>query len=309
MTATVFFTGGNELATLTNLFTVSGTPTDPTTISCVITDPVGTAVTHTFAGTAPADITRTSAGLYALNIPCVTTGLWSYVWIGTGAASDIQAGTWTVNPVFLERFYCSVEELKDRLKITASTEDLSLQMAVQSAARWIEGCTGRYFWQGNDTRTYVPYDIYEQPLDDIVSVTTFKCDFDGDGVFEQTWTQGTDYQLTFDGHEFNQNVTGEARPYTRARVINAAGGGRFFPFVWPFSPMNRIQVTGVFGWPAVPLAVKQAALMVATDFYKMKDAPFGVAGSAEFGMVRISAGAAAWSLLCPYISPRRKVGL
>ena len=43
----------------------------------------------------------------------------------------------------------------------------------------------------------------------------------------------------------------------------AITGGKLFPYVWQWSHLDRIQVTGVFGWPAVPLAVKQAALIAA----------------------------------------------
>lgn len=310
MSATIFYTGSSEIATLTNTFSVSGTPTDPTTISCIITDPTGAQTTHTYAGASPADITRTGVGAYQLLIPCTITGVWSFEWVGTGSATDIQAGTWTVQPLPDQKLYISVEEIKDRLRINDTADDMSLQFAVQSACKWIEGHCGRYFWQGADTRTYVPYDIYELPLDDLVSVNTFKCDFDGDGVFEQNFVQGTDYELGTSRYEFNQLATGEQRPFTVARIINAAGGGKFFPFTWPFSRLDRIQIVGQWGWPAVPFGVKQAALQLATDFYKFKDAPFGLAGSADLGVVHVSAD---WmtimTLLNPYISYRRKVGI
>ena len=38
-----------DTVTLTNTFKVSGTATDPTTISLVVTDPAGTATTYTYA--------------------------------------------------------------------------------------------------------------------------------------------------------------------------------------------------------------------------------------------------------------------
>src|SRR5262249_31365326 len=142
------------------------------------------------------------------------------------------------------------------------------------------------FWRATDTRTYVPQTMYGQQTDDIVSVTTFKVDFDGDGVFEQTWTQNTDYALTVAPGAYNQGALGEQWPFTGYAVI---GTGKFLPFVWPWSHQDRIQITGVFGWPAVPLAVKQAALIAAADLFKLKDAPFGVAGFGEFGVVRVGA--------------------
>ena len=43
-----FVTG--DTVTLSNTFKVSGTATDPSTITLVITDPAGTATTYTYAG-------------------------------------------------------------------------------------------------------------------------------------------------------------------------------------------------------------------------------------------------------------------
>jgi hypothetical protein len=306
----VFFTGNAEIATLSNTFTLSGTPTDPTTVACVVTDPNGIAVTHTFAGAVPADITKTGTGVYQLLIPCVTTGLWSFVWIGTGAVSDIQAGTWTVNPVGLSQFYTSVEEVKDRLKVTTTADDLSLQMAVQAATRWVEQHCGRHFFQLNETRTYAPENIYELHIDDLVTLTSMSVDYDGDGVYETTWVQDVDFQLMQLGSNFNQFDSGEPNPFGVIRAINQAGAGKFFPFVWPYSRLNRIQIIGVWGWPVVPYAVRQAALTVAAEFYKLKDAPFGIAGTSEFGNVRVPSGMGlAMDLLCGYIHPRRAIGI
>ena len=310
MPATVFFqnTAGDDIATLTMTFVnSSGVPTDPTVATCVITDPTGASVTHTVGGgPSPNDITHVGTGVFQLLVGSTIIGLWSFNWDGTGTASDLTAGTWTVNPAAtINQFYTSVEEVKDRLNITDALSDFQLQVAVQSAARAIEGMTGRFFYRLTETRVYEPYGIYDLPVDDVVSVTTLKTDEDGDGVFETTWTVGTDYQLVI-GDEFNTGVTGEQRPYNRIRTT----GNRIFPFTWPFSRADRIQIVGVWGWPAVPFAVKTATMQVAAELFKLKDSPFGLAGSSEFGMVRLGrANPYVVKLLTPYISPQRKVGV
>lgn len=315
MGATLFFQnqGGNDIATLGMTFSnASGQPTDPTTVSCVITDPTGTATTHTFGGASPADITKVSQGVYSLDIPSTIVGLWGFVWVGTGAASDIQPGTWTVHPAStLNRYYTSVEEVKDRLHITDTDSDFQLETAVQSAANWVDRHCGRHFWQVTETRTFTPYDIYEQPIDDLVSVTAFATDTDGDGVFENVWTQGVDYELTYSMWEFAQLSDGEQRPFTNVRAINAVGGGKFFPYTWAFSRLDRIQITGTWGWPQVPFAVKNATTQAATELFKLKDTPFGLAGTSELGIMRIprSGNPYVSNLLAPYIHPRRKVGV
>lgn len=313
MGATVFFqdAGGDDIATLQNTFQVNGVATDPTTVSCVITDPTGAATTHTFGGALPADITKISTGLYQLLIGCTIVGMWSFVWIGTGVASDIQPGTWTVNPAAtINQFYTSVEEVKDRLNITDTQSDLQLTLAVQAAARSIESYCGRHFYQSVQTRTYMPYTLYELPIDDLVSVTSFAVDTTGTGVFDQTWTQNVDYELEVGPGEFNVQGSGEARPYTQVRAINASGGGKFFPFVWPFSRLDRVQIVGVWGWPSVPFGVKQAAIQVASEYFKLKDSPFGLAGTSEFGVVRVpKINPYVAKLLVHYISPKRAVGV
>src|SRR5215471_5715920 len=293
MSATVFYTDANEFATLQNIFKVNGVPTDPTTVTLTITDPTGAVTTPS--------VTHSGTGTYTANIACTVVGIWTYLWEGTGTASDAVAGTWTVTTVALNQRYCSVEELKSRLGITDTADDLELQLAVEAASRSVDEVTRRYFWRGTATRTYIPESIYYQSTDDLVSVTALAVDRDGDGVYEETWTQGTDYQLQVAPGRFNPAAKGESWPYTGFNIV----GPKFIPVTWPWSHLDRIQVVGVFGWPAVPLAVKQAALITAADLYRLKDAPFGVAGFGEFGAVRIQANPRVMSLLQRYVKGER----
>ena len=294
MSATVFFQSADEIATLTNVFEVNGVPTDPTTVTLTITDPTG--------ATSSPTVTRTSTGTYTAGIACTVAGVWSYLWEGTGNASDAIAGTWTVGPVTSNQLYCTVEELKSRLGITDTSDDFELTIAVDGACRAIDEITGRYFWRGTDVRTYEPESIYEQQFDDVVSITTFKVDFDGDGVFEQTWAQGTDFALTVSPGQHNPAAKGESWPYTGIQVINTS---HFIPFVWPLSHRDRIQITGVFGWPAVPKNVKTASLLAAAQIFRIKDAPFGIAGFGEMGVVRVQAMPQVMWLIKRYITGQR----
>jgi hypothetical protein len=51
-----------------------------------------------------------------------------------------------------------------------------------------------------------------------------------------------------------------------------------------------VKVTGIFGWPSVPAAVKQAALIQAGAIWSSRTAPFGVIGSQDLGgVLRMSA--------------------
>jgi hypothetical protein len=310
VSATVFFDDINEIALISNTFTSSGTPADPTTVSCVVTEPAGVSVTHTYAGAAPADIVKVSTGKYTLSVPCSPSvtgidGLWSFVFIGTGAVQDVQPGTWRVLPETVGNFYCGLEELKDRLGITDSADDSSAQMAIQAASSWISEYCGQPFYRVTESRTFRPYSIWELPVDPVVSVSALAVDTVGNGIFDQAWTQNVDYQLIVGHNEYNINAAGVARPYRRVQVLQA---GKWFPFVWPYSHLDRIQITGIWGWPAVPPPVSQAALVLAAQFFKEKDAPFGVAGVSDFGVVKVQTNPWVVELLRPYINARRKVG-
>lgn len=303
MTAQVFWQGSAEIATLSNTFAVNGVATDPGTVSLVVTDPLGTATTYAYGGLGT--ITKVATGEYSQQVACVTDGLWSYVWIGTGACSDITPGTWTVLPVTLGQRYCSMEQLKSRLKILNSDDDLELQLAIGTAARSVNDFCGRFFWNETGTRTYAPEDIYTQRVDDLVSVSSLATDWDGDGIYETTWTP-SDYQLEVFRHRYNQSASGEAWPYT---IIRAMGqiSGKYFPYVWPWTHQDRVQVTGTWGWPAVPENVRHAALVLAVDWFKLKDAPFGISGAAEYS-IRVMPGSQAYGLLARYVSGM-KVGV
>ena len=282
---TVFFEGASELATLTNTFTVAGVPTDPTTITLLVTDPTGTSNTYTFAG---GQITRTSAGVYTKDIPCTLAGTWTYKWTGTSAASDISAGTWEVQETALGRLYCTVEMLKSRFKDTRTVDDLEYHSACFTASRAIEQYCGRVFYRtASQARSFNPTDEYclELPaFSDLVSVSTFKTDNSGDGVYETTWA-ASDYQLlTADGSP-NVDIGPEQRPYTNVRAL-----ARTFPMVYsPTARNDRIEITGVWGWPAVPWSIKQAAAIVAAETFKLKDAPgMAVQGYEDFEISALS---------------------
>ena len=315
MTATVFYDSADELATIKAVFVnSSGVNTDPTTVSCVVTDPSGNQVTHTYNGASPADITRTGAGSYQLQVPASpqvagVDGLWGYVFIGTGTVTDVQPGTWRVLPAAISQlWYIGLEEFKDRLGITDDADDYAAQTSIAASAGWINEHCKRHFNRVTETRTFVPHDIYELAVDDIVpgAAITLSVDYDGDGIYEQAWTLGTDYQLDYARDRFNLTSTGIARPYNKVRVINS---GRTFPFLWPFAPLNRVQINTTWGWPQVPWQVAEGNRILAADLFRMKDAPFGIAGMADIGAARISANPWLSEMLLPFVSGRNKVGV
>jgi hypothetical protein len=290
VSATVFFNSSSELATLTNTFTVNGTATNPTTTTLTVTSPTNVVTT-------PAT-TNPSTGVFTADITCNEEGEWQYVWTGTGAATDTIAGTWTVYDTELGNLYCPIQAVKSRLGITNSNSDSELHAACFAVSRWIEKYTERVFYQTLSTvRTFVPRDLYCVRLPefcDLVSVTSLKTDTAGDGSFALTWN-AADYQLL----PYNTFAAPEQQPYTEIRAV----GGKTFPALYTYGVPRRrdvVQITGIWGWPKVPYGVRQAALILAADTFKLKDAPFGIEGGPDFGATTVGENRRAMKFLDPY---------
>lgn len=267
MGSTVFYEGSAELATLTNTFSVSGTATDPTTISLAVTDPTGTTTTYTHAG---GTITKTATGIYTKDIACATAGTWSYVWTGTGTASDVIAGTWNVVEAPGSDLYCTPEQLKSGTGLTDNNDDREILDACRSVSRWIDGHCNRVFARRALTWLVDPCGPYSIKVPDLVSVTTLKTDNDADGTFEVTWS-ASDYEL----QPVNAALEVEPQPYTSI----AAVGSQLFPVrVLRHGRPPRAQIAGVFGWPSLPSGISTAAGLLATDYLNAGGMKFGVMG-------------------------------
>lgn len=286
MSATIFYSAAAELATCSNTFKVSGTPTDPTAVVLTITNPAGLVTTYNWPG-GPNTLTRTGAGSFTQDVPCTTTvdGIWTGVWTGTGAASDVATFAWATQSTALNFSYCTADELKSRLQITGTADDSEIALAVAGASRAIDRYTGRYFYRVTDTLTYVPDDLYSTCTDDLVSVTTLATDPAGtapqSGTFPVVWPAGS-FQLL----PYNPGDPGEPWPYTKIRAV----GGLTFPWVVPKILMraDRVQVTGVFGWPTVPQVIRSMTLQVAAELFRGKDAPTGGGAPGEFAVAVIT---------------------
>ncbi len=160
--------------------------------------------------------------------------------------------------------YLTLEEFKANSGLSEVPVDAFAQVAIDAAEEAIESYCGRVFTQsGTVTRYYTPDDQLEVPVDDLVTAATVLTDDDGDGTYETTWAS-TEYLLA------PYNAATDGKPYTRLEA-NAAVT-RTFPLV-----AKGLQITGTWGWPAVPDRVKQATLLQATRLFKRtRSSPFGV---------------------------------
>ena len=174
--------------------------------------------------------------------------------------------------------YASLSEVKAALRITDAVDDSLLNMAVESASRLVDGHAGRRFWSaGTASKFFVAQDDYVCEVDDIVSPNiVLQTSNNADGIFDTTWDLD-DYQL----EPLNGELDGIAWPYTSIRAIG--------DYLWPISGGEAlVKVTAVFGWPSIPIAIKQATIIQASRIFKRLDSPLGVAGFGDLGAIRVT---------------------
>jgi hypothetical protein len=180
--------------------------------------------------------------------------------------------------------YATLAEVKAAARITDNIDDSLLELAIESSSRDLDAYTERVFYSTGATavaRVYIPQDIYLVETDDIISVTTLKSDSTGNGTFDITWDT-TDFQL----EPLNGRAGGIDTPFTRIRAVGE--------YLWPvYEPRNvnsnqaSVQVTGVFGFASIPIAIKQATILASLRAYKRYESPTGVLGFSDMGVVRI----------------------
>lgn len=193
--------------------------------------------------------------------------------------------------------YVTLNELKAFVGITAgdTADDATLTRALSAAEAQIDTYTGRKFTADVSPviRYYTAQDDETVLIDDVQTTTglVVKTDNDGDGTFETTWALNTEFRLG------PYNAAVDSGPWS---YLVTVGSRR-----WP--PATRaVEVTARYGFTAVPAPVQQAALIQAAFLWKRKDAPFGIAGSAEYGSelrILASLDPTARSLLLPYRIP------
>jgi len=185
-------------------------------------------------------------------------------------------------------------DLKALLGITDTVDDVRINLACDAATQQLQAECDRTFIYDTTTsaRVFVASTWQEVEVDDFGTLTGLivKTDDDEDGVFETTWAS-TDYQV----EPLNGRLAGQSWAYTRLRAIES--------LYWP---RNRdralVQVTARWGWATVPNNVKQAALIQAATLFKSGDAPLGVAGFGDIGVMRIRQALhpTAAALIAPY---------
>lgn len=189
--------------------------------------------------------------------------------------------------------YATLDELKGARRRGDTASDVDLQLALTRASRAIDDKTGRRFWldPAASARTFRPAerqaytrDGVQLLVDDIGSTQDLVVEV-GSG---STWSPITDYEPQPE----NALARGEAITGLLRRIS------------WACGPITRVRVTARWGWPAVPVPIGEATLLLANRRYMRRNSPEGVLGSNEFGTVRVSR----WDsdveeLISPYMLP------
>lgn len=193
--------------------------------------------------------------------------------------------------------YATLTELKAYMQSTLQGEtmyDEVLTMALDSVSREIETHCNRQFNKDDaaSARDFEPEKVFTiregskvthwLAVDDFYDAASLVVESGG-----VTWTS-SDYRL----HPRNGIVNGQ--PGWAYWEIQAASALRF-------DPDADTTITAKWGWPTVPAPVKQACLILTSETFQIKDAPFGVAGLDQFGVIRVRDNRMAESKLADYV--------
>lgn len=181
------------------------------------------------------------------------------------------------------------------LTVTDPNRDAKLNAAISSASRAIEDhCRRQFNTDGVSTaRVYEPTAAHLVTVEDFYDTASLAVQRRtiGSSTWQPAWSTA-DYEL------IPRNGVVNGQPGWPYRILKLP----YWTYLWS---TDRIQVTAKWGWSSVPASVVQATYIIAAQYYKLPDAPFGVAsfgsGSDGFSAVRVRDVPQAWSLLCPYV--------
>lgn len=196
--------------------------------------------------------------------------------------------------------YCTTDDLKYELGSYEMTDDgrddSKWDLAISAASRQIDNWCGQRFYMDDTAvaRTFTTTGRRELflPLgiastDDLV----IAVDTNDSATFGGT-IGDTDYAL------HPSNALADGKPITKIVLTGVS-----YPSSLSYYGRDLVQITAKWGWPAVPDEIKKATMIQAADLFKAKDAVFGVAGTNDFGAVRVRSGlnTFAESLVMPYV--------
>ena len=195
--------------------------------------------------------------------------------------------------------YITQNQLKAFVGIPTSDsqDDDILDDAINAASRQIDAFCGRQFYADGSTsaRKFFTNDLYRLRVDDISTTTGLgvKYDDDDDGTYETT-VSSSDFQVL----PINGVVGGiQGNPFYIVELIS--DGNHEWPLDFS-SNRPRAEITAKWGYATTPEQIRQATLMLASELFAMRNAPLGVAGIGDFGVVNIQQNREITRLIAPF---------
>lgn len=170
--------------------------------------------------------------------------------------------------------YATLLQIKSAIGISDGIDDPMLEMAIESASRQIDSYTERYFYNaGTATKIFAPLDEWVCPTEDFITLTQVQTSEDGES-WDTTW--GTE---DWQAEPLNGRAGGLVTSYTQIRAIEN--------YLFPYRQGEAtVRLTGTWGWSAVPIAITQATVILASRIFKRLDSPLGII-SGELGSMRV----------------------
>ena len=171
--------------------------------------------------------------------------------------------------------YITLADFLDRFGITVAAED-RINDHIAAASRKVDAFTGRQFGPHTGAataRTFRPVRPGLVYIDDSYDIDTVAID-DGTGTYPTEWA-ATDFET-----DPPNGIGPDGQSGWPASAIRAVGGYSFTA-----SRRSSIQVTGKWGWAAVPAPVIEATYLIANRLYYEVKVPGGVTPpNIEFGI-------------------------
>jgi hypothetical protein len=174
----------------------------------------------------------------------------------------------------LTNSYATLQQVKAAIGIQDGFDDSLLEMAIESASRQIDSYTERYFYNaGTATKIFAPIDNWVCPTEDFITLSKVETSEDGES-FDTEWERA-DWQE----EPLNGRAGGLVTAFTQIRAIE--------DYLFPYrNGEATVRITGTWGWSAVPIAITQATVILASRIFKRLDSPLGII-SGELGSMRI----------------------
>lgn len=213
--------------------------------------------------------------------------------------------------------YVTPDEFKDFVKDDTTLDQATMATAITVASRTVEQMTNRpsggYAAAGTTTAHYfTPHSSWELCLEDdgiqwefgTTSGLVVKTDTNGDGTYETTLTNGTDFYL----EPINQARYGVSGwPYDTLQILATSSS------MWPWYAQRAgyrppVEVTANWGWTTTPEPVKFAVRLAANRYYGRGDSRYGTSGFDASGFqMRIRTDPDILALLSPFTPASRFV--